>query len=271
MNQKNFIEIIRKLKQEIDTISSNIDSEKGSFSSIEVDLLLEKLRSAYDDLLKLKISVPADETPKPELKQQPEETTIPTQIDEEIHKSESETSEIDSDELLIDIGKKLPAMKHPVQDKQADLFSGQVQLPKKPIEEPEDLQKTSEKKKEQEIQKPDLTTERPEQKDKAEPEQETVVEKIQKTQQEETVADKIKKNKISSLKVAIGINEKFFFINELFTGSLKEYNTVIEDLDQKQDLQEALAYLESLQQKNMWDPASDAYNQLKQFLERKFL
>jgi len=40
---------------------------------------------------------------------------------------------------------------------------------------------------------------------------------------DESLADKMQKNAIEDLKAAIGINEKFLFINELFKGDMEEY------------------------------------------------
>jgi len=302
MCKKNFIEILRNLQQEIDTLVNQL--EKGNtVSRMDTDMMLEKLRRTYDDILKFDFSGPAKkdlESPKipiPEKDEQkeslqPEDTLIPADIDEDIHKSESETAEIDTDELMIDISKEIRSEKPPVQSNTVDLFSGQ-NLPEEKnepvkkeneeksneIKEPENpapkQKDTDEKPKEPEPEKEALKEDQEETniEQKLEKEQEavTIAEKIQQSQQEETVADKIKKNKISSLKVAIGINEKFFFINELFNGSLKDYNTVIEELDQMHDLRDASAYLTSLRQKNMWDPESDAFKQLQQFLERKFV
>ena len=302
MRNEKFLEILRNLQQEINTLADHIKNVE-SVSRMDADSVLEKLRRTYDEILKFDFS--DQEIKEPESQQitepkkdkqneslQPEETLIPADIDEDIHKSESETAEIDTDELMLDIGKKQEPEKPPVKDLTVDLFSGQ-NLPdvkkgpekKENEKEPNEIKETEnpapkqkntdEKPKEPETRKEPLKEDQEETKKEQNPEKEqeavTIAEKIQQSQQEETVADKIKKNKISSLKVAIGINEKFFFINELFNGSLKDYNSVIEDLDQKQDLSEANAHLTSLQQQNMWDPESDAYAQLKQFLERKFV
>ena len=65
-------------------------------------------------------------------------------------------------------------------------------------------------------------------------------------------------------------SEKFFFLNELFEGNMKEYNETIDALDQKDTYKEAMEYLVLLLEKKSWDVESEAYIQLKGFLERKF-
>lgn len=48
---------------------------------------------------------------------------------------------------------------------------------------------------------------------------------------------------ISSLKAAIGINDRFLFIREIFNNNNEKYNTVIDQLDKLETIQEAVDYL----------------------------
>jgi len=84
------------------------------------------------------------------------------------------------------------------------------------------------------------------------------------------VGDKIQQDKISELKSAIGINEKFFFINELFDGDMKNYNEAIEKLDTVARLEEGFLLLKELREENDWKEDNDAYLQLSGFVNRKF-
>jgi hypothetical protein len=98
----------------------------------------------------------------------------------------------------------------------------------------------------------------------------TIVEKMADEKPVEIVADKIGKKKISGLSQAIGINEKFYFINELFEGNMKEYKNAIDALDRAENLAVAVEYLGSLAEKNTWDKSKEAYNMILEFVERKF-
>jgi hypothetical protein len=98
----------------------------------------------------------------------------------------------------------------------------------------------------------------------------TIVEKMADEKPVEIVADKIGKKKISGLSQAIGINEKFYFINELFEGNMKEYKNAIDALDRAENLAGAVDYLGSLAEKNTWDKSKEAYNMILEFVERKF-
>jgi hypothetical protein len=77
---------------------------------------------------------------------------------------------------------------------------------------------------------------------------------------------------VSDLKSAIGINEKFLFINELFDGSLEEYNASIDLLNNCQNASEAeqKIFLE-LQPKYHWDMNNPATKSLMALVERRFI
>jgi hypothetical protein len=98
----------------------------------------------------------------------------------------------------------------------------------------------------------------------------TVAEEISEKVNEESLAEKFQKNKITDLKEAIGINEKFYFINELFDGVMKEYNEAIETLNSKPSKEEALIYLSQLKEDRAWKEDAEAFGQLRDVLERRF-
>lgn len=97
----------------------------------------------------------------------------------------------------------------------------------------------------------------------------TVKDKISEKQQSESVAEKAEKGKTTSLKLAIGINDKFFFINELFDGNMKEYNEAIDKLDSFESLDVANNYLNLLTDQYKWTQESNAYEQLLGFIHKK--
>jgi len=76
---------------------------------------------------------------------------------------------------------------------------------------------------------------------------------------------------IRDLKSAIGINEKFLFINELFKGNMKEYTDTIVLLSEAGTLKAALEILTPLKTKYEWREDSAAYTTLIDFLQRRFV
>ncbi|MBN1200131.1 MAG: hypothetical protein JXA23_12320 [Bacteroidales bacterium] len=73
---------------------------------------------------------------------------------------------------------------------------------------------------------------------------------------------------VEHLKQLININDKFIFINELFDGSLKEYNEAIETLNGFQVKNDAYEYLDLLRKKNLWELGSGTLMKLKEIVER---
>jgi len=85
-----------------------------------------------------------------------------------------------------------------------------------------------------------------------------------------SVAGHMQQKKIDDLRAAIGINEKFLFINELFGGNLHQYNNTIEELNNFRSLSGARTYLNELSVQHQWPPHSEALAKLNQLIERKF-
>ncbi len=88
--------------------------------------------------------------------------------------------------------------------------------------------------------------------------------------EEPTVAERIQKSQISDLRQAIGINEKFQILNELFNGDLTKYNKAIDELNSFSGLDGAKTYLFEMHVENQWDEDNPALLLLNQLLERKF-
>lgn|GEM_PF-1024492 len=88
-------------------------------------------------------------------------------------------------------------------------------------------------------------------------------------QPDNSIAARLEQTAIPDLRQAIGINEKFLFINELFGGSLKAYNQAIEELNSFQSLNGARTYLIELSVAHSWPVESEAKEKLAQLIARK--
>ena len=73
----------------------------------------------------------------------------------------------------------------------------------------------------------------------------------QSTQKTEKINDK-KADAIADIHTAIGINEKFQFINELFEGNTNEYTAAINQLNNYTSFTEAESYLNSIKEIYKW-------------------
>jgi len=85
-----------------------------------------------------------------------------------------------------------------------------------------------------------------------------------------SLAGKMQKEKITNIRSAIGINEKFLFLNELFKGDLSRYNRVIDELNAMQTKQGAETYLIELKVAGQWKEDLPAFVKLKEIVFRKY-
>jgi len=83
------------------------------------------------------------------------------------------------------------------------------------------------------------------------------------------LADKIKEKQVTSLKNAIGINDKFLFINELFDGKLSDYNQAIKKFDECGSTEDCFNLVVELKDHYRWEEDSDPFLKLKEFIEKK--
>ncbi|MCF8367412.1 MAG: hypothetical protein K9G76_00120 [Bacteroidales bacterium] len=227
--------VFENLKDQLLKLSQsvNILNEQG-LSNIEKDLILEKLRGIYDQMLNSETTekgVEKEELPPafPAIKESEDLST--DLIDDEIHEEADEEVEIASEELISE--QDAPIIK---KEESKSLTENSI-----------DLFSVADQKTILENQPPPEPTK----------------------DQPETIADKLTRNKIESLKNAIGINEKFFFLNELFNGELNEYNATIEQLDKFETIEDAEFFLLSLKDEKNWDEGSEALAQLQEFVAKK--
>jgi hypothetical protein len=85
-----------------------------------------------------------------------------------------------------------------------------------------------------------------------------------------TLASKFEKNKITDIKSAIGINDKFTFINDIFKGEIAAYNNAVEHLNTLDSYQEALAYIRESGLATGTEENKQALAKFTELLKRKF-
>lgn len=258
----------------------SLTNNPEKFSAIEADLVKDYLRIAYDKL-NIITYLAANENPNSE-KTEPEEIEpekiepekmietpqfIPQAIMEDVSKN-TETNENQTIEIEFETS---PSVENSVQEKVVEKI---VEKPKTE-DNPTNIEK-----------KPlDFVWEQPEKEDIPNVQNnenqivaeifhenaDTIIGKMEKETEDHSVLSKISKLHIDDLKKAIGINDRFLFINELFNGNISSYNQFIEDLDKFDDGLQAWEYIETVKSKKSWDSTSTAYKRLFEIVERKFL
>ena len=86
-----------------------------------------------------------------------------------------------------------------------------------------------------------------------------------------SLAARLQRKPVADLAAAIGINDKFLLLNELFGGSMEKYNKSIRALNNFSTLLGAKTYMSELQIEFQWDCESDAYRKLDDLVERRFM
>ncbi len=92
-------------------------------------------------------------------------------------------------------------------------------------------------------------------------------EKMGSLRDEEDFSDILKSKPLANLKEAIGVNDKFLFIRELFGGNQEAYNQAITRIDNAESLEDARAVIMSYRGENK---ETDAVRQLLDLVKRKF-
>jgi len=214
--------IVNKIKKDWERVTSN-----GSvISKIDKDILITDLKIAYELASELNITRLAPSFT--ELKSPPPPAPKPKSIDFPIPSV------------------ALPEEEQPA--KPADI--PKFEEPAPPAEQPK-MQEVL-----MEIVKPEAAPEPPKQEQKPVlPAQKTMgdlfsppktVSDVLQGNGDNSLASKIQHHRISDIKAAIGINDKFTFINDLFKGEIANYNQSIEKLNNMVSYQEAMEYVAQL-------------------------
>jgi len=72
-------------------------------------------------------------------------------------------------------------------------------------------------------------------------------------------------------KLSININDKFRFINELFSGNVEEYNMAIDHLNTLQNVEESKVYFNGLKDIYQWKEENELRKTLNSLIEKRFI
>jgi hypothetical protein len=76
---------------------------------------------------------------------------------------------------------------------------------------------------------------------------------------------------VSNIKAAIGINEKFTYLKELFKNNVAEYNEALDKLNDFENDADAEDFFQELKEKYNWDSESKSFQGLADLLFRRYL
>jgi hypothetical protein len=98
----------------------------------------------------------------------------------------------------------------------------------------------------------------------------SINEKIQKEKTDYSIGARMQESAINDLRSAIGLNEKFLFINELFKGNHDAYHATIDELNALQNKEQAFAVLEKKAAENNWQNNKEIKTKFYHLVERRF-
>lgn len=101
--------------------------------------------------------------------------------------------------------------------------------------------------------------------------QPVVSEKVVETMVDNTLAGRLRAKPITSIKSAIGINEKFQYLNDLFKGNVQDYNESLDTLNNFTSLGDAEAHFNTLRNKFGWDMETPSASGLYELVVRRYI
>ncbi|HET6225678.1 MAG TPA: hypothetical protein VFF27_05320 [Bacteroidia bacterium] len=97
---------------------------------------------------------------------------------------------------------------------------------------------------------------------------------VQETVQKPTTEPKVEVakpvRKLADLKLAMGINDKFQFTNELFKGNMPEFNIAVEQLNASESIESAMNYLKSLHDLYGWEDEHETVKRFMNIVEKRY-
>lgn len=232
--------------------------EHGAISALDRDLLLEKIRKAYDSVLfeveKPIIIAPTVEQPiKVKVEKVPEIPSKPS-IPEVKPQVEQESKPIQPRVKLVE--------NKPVAEK-ISIFDSSIKGISK-VDEKID-ESIEAKPKEPSI----LKTEQPASlAEKLQGKHKPMTDSLSNQITEKPVASQLQSKPIIDLTKEIGVHDKFLFIKELFDGDTKSYEDTLKIVNQFTDISEALIYI---QENFSWNDNNKTANKFIELIRRKLL
>lgn len=273
-NMNQFQEKLKLTIEEIKQLTDRIISSKD-ISQIEIDILLSKLRDTYSLCLGFDNK---EEEREFEIKEEmPKEIIELVEVfelektedveEEEIIEEEIEEKEEEEEIKEVVLEKKTPSVLKYLNENMPKSMN--FAFEEKPLVKEEAIEKVVEEI--VESVKEEVKTESPK--------TTTLGEKYQnQASLFESMSNKTEKNDINSklnqsradLRTAIGVHEKFMFINDLFSGNLREYTEFIQNLNAAENLDNAKEIIREVKEKKRWITTSLPYTTLENVVERKF-
>ncbi len=262
-------------------MAANVTSTEGYIQPIDIDLLLEQIRKLYrevqilDEANRKAFAEPSsfNSFVQPDAIADRNVAMVP----EVVHATEV----VAPQEIVIEDAIKEPAIhEEPIafQDKEVveeqivePVFEQEiVAVPEKEQEEMvvETVQETTVEL-EPLTKEPDLFSQTVSVADKLKKEEMSINDQLKANQQ--GFNQRMNETPVTNLKTAIGINDKFMFVNELFKGQMKEYDEMITQINATMNIDMAIGILRDNLVKYNSSEKTEIVAKLERFIQRRFM
>lgn len=241
----------RNLKKLVHSLANNLEAlENGNLSASDLYSLLDDARKIHERMAILHY-LAIERAVK---KQENAGIKFNFSSIEEVETSPNQTNLIDA----IKVEHHIEAVKKSIGE-QKPLFEEEST--------PNKLEKV-----EQTIYKPISDDQKKEPVNKSDDRNVSINDKFSNTADQPTLADKLGQQPIKDLTSAIGLNQKFLFMNDLFEGENNKYKEAIETVNNFSEFTEAEEYIiNNLKEKYNWDMESVSTQKFINLVQRRFL
>ena len=260
-----------RIATNLDTIKAHVNRLKRAgykVHTLDIDMLRTKAIDLYEQIIELEELAEGSPVVKTPVKEEPKIETPKPEPKPEIVEEVTEVPKVVEPEV-----KQVPVVAEPhVQEETPDVSDVVIEemveeMPVKvelEVKEEPDIEVPSEP--EQEEEKEQAATAY----DLFSGSAESPVGEKYAQKDEPSVAEKIQKSQIVNIREAIGINEKFLFINELFNGDMSRYNKILDDINALPTQKGVETYLLEMKIQFQWADDNEAFVAFKELIERKF-
>ena len=276
---------IKTIKNEISFINEAINEEiemvlkhKNRIPRIELDMIMSNIQELYEYFYKLQklnnnlTSKPLEpievslekEKPKIKEKAEPEQIKVTPVVEEKPKPKIIE--KVQQEEVKV-VSEKIEAEQEKLKEKIVEV----IPPLKEKIEEPihQQKEKPVEAKTFIKTKKPKIPVQKKSTLDLFAETTNTIGDKFLE-KKDKSIAAQMSHNHINNIKKAIGINEKFLFINELFNGNMQEYNKALDSFNSFENSFEASQLIDELKLKYKWKTENNSFLQFMEIIKRKF-
>jgi hypothetical protein len=251
-----------------------IERQSGSRNLLEIDLAMEDVRLLYRELnLLRKLSEEENLAGAPVIKRERKEERVDVPEQPQVKPQEK----VSEPEAAKPVEKKVEEKPQEIKEEPV------VKVEPEPVVQ-EQKQKAETKPEPRHETKPETNSEpktrtetveasRPLVGEKFSREKSSIHERLAQIKDDKSIGARMQYKPVKNIKEAIGINEKFLFINELFNGDLKSYNESVEKLNDFPSIHEAFEFLNRLTYEFQWDGqrSSDTIEKFANLVQRRYM